>query len=473
MLNLTSKIQVADHMDWKKIKWYLKYYSQYFPFTLNTIVGFIAIYFAYRLLYQPLPDDTPTSFLPFIVLMGKLVFWFIIALVLLSLLSTTATWIYYLLLQKKEGNNLQVEFATEQRKGKRNRLFLSSTINGARRPLLGFIKGRLVYDNYEMTEKFGLLSAQKEKDRFWRKAITGRNRILLPDIKEYKVQGGFVFFEDMLRIFSLAVPQQIQNSFYQPPVLKEDDERDVYPKETETLDIRIDQLRRVDGELHNYKDFESGDDVRRIVWKVYAKNRELVVRVPERFEPFASHLYFYASFFASGKAKWLGDAYMKEMLNYYKNYIWTVYDALTEKEWALRYIPDQNFAIPEHLEEHDKNARIISNSSWQTERPLIKYFNPKKGAVLCISSFTDLEELNEILEECNAATVVYFVKTSKVFRQIVPWNLFKRLILLPPKDRLNKLRNSWIFSPMRPQVHKREKAIVELLKKSNVTYAEL
>lgn len=460
-------------MNWKKVRWYIKYYSQYFPFTLNTLVAFLAIYLAYSLLYQPLPDDTPTSFLPFIILMGKLVFWFIMAMVLLSLLSTIGTWLYFLYLQKGEGNNLQVAFATEQKKGKRNRLYLTSTINGARKPILGFIKGRLLYDGFEMTEKFGLLSAHKEKDSFWRKAITGRNKVLLPDIKEYKVQGGFVFFEDMLRLFSLAVPQQVQNSFYQPPVLKKDDERDVYPKETETLDIRIDQLRRVDGELHNYKDFESGDDVRRIVWKVYAKNRELVVRIPERFEPFASHLYFYASFHATGKVKWLGEAYAKEMLNYYKNYIWTVYDALTQKEWALRYLPDQNFTIPDHIEEEEKSARIISNSQWQMDKPLSKYFNPKKGAVLCISSFTDPDELEQLLEECDAATVVYFVKTSKVFRQIVAWNLFKRLVFLPPKDRLNKLRNNWIFSPMRRQVLKREKKLVGILNKSNVTHAEL
>ncbi len=460
-------------MSWQKIKWHIRYYAQYLPFTLNSLLVLLAGYFAYRLLYRPLPDDTPTSFLPFILLMGKVVFWFLTALILLSLLSTVGTWLYYLLLKRKEGHELQIDFNTEQRTGKPNRLFLKASLKGVRRPVLGFVKARLMYDDYEMTEKFGLLSAEREKNSFWRKAISGKNKLLLPDIKEYKVQGGFVFFEDMLRLFSLAIPQPIQNSFYQPPVLKEQDDRDVYPKETETLDVRIDELRKVEGELHNYKDFESGDDIRRIVWKVYAKNRELVVRIPERFEPFASHLYFYASFHADIAGKWIGEGYMKEMLNYYKNYVWTVYDALTNKEWEMRFIADQEFTLAEHMNEQQKSARIISNSSWQTDRTLTKYFNPRKGAVLCISSFTNPNELEEILEACDAGTVVYFIKTSRVFRQFVPWNLIKRLILLPPKDRLNKLRNKWIFSSLRLQVLKREKKLIEILEKSNVAHTTL
>src|SRR5690606_39221073 len=121
---------------------------------------------------------------------------------------------------------------------------------------------------------------------------------------------------------------------------------------------------------------EAGDDVRRIVWKVYARNRELVVRVPELFEPYASHLYFYASFEAAVKKQWTGDGYLTEMLNYYKNRVWTVYDTLAKNEWELRYIPDQQFQIPELGNEAERVARTISNSEWQQDLPVSTYFNP-------------------------------------------------------------------------------------------------
>jgi hypothetical protein len=250
-------------------------------------------------------------------------------------------------------------------------------------------------------------------------------------------------------------------------------DEEVYPKKTENLDVRIEQLRRVEGEYLNYKDFESGDDVRRIVWKVYAKNRELVVRVPELYEPYASHLYFHASFNVAVKNSWLQEDYLKEMLNYYKNCIWTVYDTLSKKEWEVRYIPDQQFAIPDQLSAAEMTSRIISNSSWHQDKSLHQYFNPKTGAVLCISSFADPEELEELLERCDSSTVIYFVKTSNTLRSFAALNLLSRLIFLPPQDRRSKLRTRWTFSPIRLQVEKREKKIEVILGKSSVKWGIL
>jgi hypothetical protein len=156
------------------------------------------------------------------------------------------------------------------------------------------------------------------------------------------------------------------------------------------------------------------------------------------------------------------------MLNYYKNNVWTVYDTLSKKEWALRYIADQQFNIAEHLSDTEKTSRIISNSDWGNGKILNQYFNPRHGTVLCISSLTDTEELENLLDRCDGSTVIYFVKLSKVFRQFAMWTWFKRLLLLPPKDRLNKLRATWIFSTLRLQILKREKAIEALLNNSNV-----
>jgi hypothetical protein len=447
-----------------------RYYFQYFPFTINTFLCAVVAFFAYRLLYKPIPKKTedPSPFLPFILLMAKLAFWFAVGLVAVSVASTLLSWFHYLWIRKKKNTLLKVQFTTETRDNGKSRLFLNAQLDGATRPLLGFVKGRLFYDNYDATDLFSLLSNKRKEKSIWRAAITGKSRLLLPDIKEYELKGGFVFFQDMLHLFSLAVFQPVAGQFYQPPVLKEEDDADVYPKKTENMDVRIEQLRRVEGEYLNYKDFESGDDVRRIVWKVYAKNRDLVVRIPELYEPYASHLYFYASFYAEVNAQWLAEGYLKEMLNYYKNHVWTVLDTLSKKEWEMRYVPDQQFNVPEPASVTEKNARVISNSQWQKDWALNEYFNPKKGAVLCISSFTDPHDLKNLLERCDASTVIYFIKCSQVFRHFAAWSLLKRLVFLPPQDRLNKLRTRWVFSPMRFQIAKREKEIEELLKKSNV-----
>ncbi len=458
----------------KQLKWRIYYLLQYFPFTLNTLFSAFAVWAAYKILYRPVPKgDAPSPFLPFVILMGKLAFWFALSLLLLSVLSTFGSYFYFLWLRGRKGTAMKIDFVRDTNPKKKDRLYLVAGLEGVFRPVLGFIKGRLYYDDNVMTDRFALLTDKRKQGSLRRKGISGKSRMYLPDIKEYDLKGGFIYFQDMLHIFSLTASQPINGHFYQPPVLKGETDAEVYPRKTEDMEVRIEQLRRVDGEYLNYKDFESGDDVRRIVWKVYAKNRELVVRTPEMFEPYASHLYFHASFFAPVKAQWLAGGYMKEMLNYYKNCVWTVYDTLRKKEWDVRYLPDTAVNLPEQLSEQERTARIISNSDWHTEPGLLQYFNPKTGAVLCISSFVDVNELEELLERCDAATVVYFIKVSGILRSYAPLRWISRLIFLPPEDRLSRLRARWLFSPIRYQVLKNEQEIEKTLNKSGVTVGVL
>lgn len=460
-------------MNRKQLKWRLYLAWQYFPFTLNTLLCAVAAWAAFKILYKPLPKgEDPSPFLPFVILMGKLTVWFLASLIFMSILSTFVSYFYFLWLRHRKGTQLDVRFYEDDRPGKRKRMYLEAALAGAIRPFLGFVKGRLWYDNDVMTDSFALLTNRRKQNSFKRTAIAGKSRLYLPDIKEYELKGGFVYFQDMLHLFSLAVSQPLSGHFFKAPVLQEQEEKDASPKKTDTMDVRIDQLRRVEGEYLNYKDFESGDDVRRIVWKVYARNRELVVRVPEMYEPYASHLHLYISFYAAVKPALLGNAYMKEMLNYYKNCTWTVYATLVQKEWGIRYLPDQSFSVHEP-DEQAATARIISNSGWHRDRPLLGYFDPRTGSVLCISSFTDPKELDEVLEKCDKSTVIYFVRTSAVLRSFAPAHWLARILFTPPADRLSRLRARWALSPLRRRVLRQEKEIVQLLQQHDVTWAEL
>jgi hypothetical protein len=156
------------------------------------------------------------------------------------------------------------------------------------------------------------------------------------------------------------------------------------------------------------------------------------------------------------------------MLNYYKNSIWTVYDTLSKKEWEMRFIPDQQFSVPENLAASERTARTISNSIWQTEHPLNRYFNAKQGTVLCISSLTDPRELQHVLGQSDNGTVIYFVQLSNTFRHFAPLTWLKRIIFLSPEDRLSRLRGRWTFSTLRIQIQRNEKEIKRLLDSSDV-----
>lgn len=459
-------------MNWKSLRKRLRYYLQYVPITLNAVITAVALWLSFRAIRpgDTAKGDAVSSFRPLILLMGKTALWFVVALISFSVLTTFICWLYYLWLQRKQGHQLEFDF---KEAGKNKGLWLETLLRKARRPFLGFIKGRLLYDNYGMTDKFILASNRRKPQQFWREGVSGKSLLQLPDIREYAVQGGVIYFEDMLQLFSLPVKQRTKGHFYQAPQQVPIDNRDALPRKTEQTDTRIDQLRKVEGEYLNYKSFESGDDVRRIVWKVYAKNRELVVRIPEIFDPYASHIYFYASFHTMLKAALGDNAFAAEMLNYYKERVWTAFDTLAGKEWEVKYIPDQELQIPEQLNERVFVQRVISNSAWQKDRELTGYFETRYGSVLCISSFNEPEEVKTLLEQCSSDTVIYYVRLSETFRNFLPWTWLKRIFVLSPEDRLKRIRSRWLLSPLRLQLLKREKKLERILENSEVIVGKL
>ena len=89
-------------MNRKLIKWKVRYYWQYFPFTLNTVLCAIVVWAAWKLLYKPMVKGEDVSpLMPFIILMGKMVLWFMAGLILLSVLSTFVSYFYYLWLKSR------------------------------------------------------------------------------------------------------------------------------------------------------------------------------------------------------------------------------------------------------------------------------------------------------------------------------------------------------------------------------------
>jgi len=194
------------------------------------LAAWLAWYWLYKANKPAAGDEVVNNFRPFILLMGKIAVWFLAIGIGLSVLSALLTWAYFLYLRSKGNTGLQLSFDTQSKEGRKPRLFMNARIEGAFRPVLGFVKGRLFYDDHHLTDKFPLISNQREGQSLWRKAIRGRSRLALPDIKEYQLRGGFVYFEDMLHLFSFAAAQPLGGQFYQPPVLTKSDDKEVAPK---------------------------------------------------------------------------------------------------------------------------------------------------------------------------------------------------------------------------------------------------
>jgi hypothetical protein len=447
-----------------QLKKRVRIYAQWIPFTGNTLIFAIIYWALFRFLHQPITkENTSDAQLPFVRLMGAFVAWLFIGLVLLSVLSSLIAWLHFLWLRQKNKSGLQVHFYTEN-KNDQKRQFIEASLPHSLRPILGFVKARLYYDDGQLTDKFAMLSSKLKIKSLLREAIMGKSRIELLDIKEYQIKGGMIFFEDLLNIVSLPVQQNLGGNFYQAPDTLAQTSSEFSPKHSNSMDVRIEQLRKVEGDLLQYKSFEAGDDVRRIVWKVFAKNRALVVRIPERMEPYASKLNFYASFYNSIGKETLYSKYFAEMLNTYKHNVWSIYNALQQKEWQVKYIPDQTFQLSETLAEQERNERIISNSQWQNEYPTSHYFSTKKGTVLVISSLCKANDIAQIMDEADNSLQIFYVPLSQIFKQNVGLHWLSNILFTPAPDRLSGLKSKWIFSPLRRQLIQNEKEIERLLR---------
>jgi hypothetical protein len=452
---LTSKIAFKSRIN---------LFLQWIPFTWNTFFLVILFFVSKHFLYLPInKENASNALLPLIRMMAYFVALLFISVIVLSILSTIFSCLYYLWLRKNKKSLLEINFYSVN-KNNQKKQFLEVILPNVIKPLLGYVKARLVYDDQKLSEPFGLFSAHYKKNSLKRLAITGNNRLELPDIKEYQIKYSILFFEDLFQIISIPIHQKLMGTFYKTPEVFDANIEDVSPKQAETLDIRIDQLKKVEGDLWNYKTFESGDDVRRIVWKVFAKNRDLVVRMPEQMEPYASNLNLYASFYTSINPTIIGTDYFAEMLNYYKKNLWSIFSELLKKELKIKYLPDQEFHLPDNLNESEIVERIISNSVWQQDFRVNNYFSSKKGSVLVISSLSDIKDLQQIVQEADKTIQIIYIPLSKIFHQYLALHWIKSLFFIAAPDRLSKLRRNWIFSPLRRQILKNEKEIEALLK---------
>ena len=440
----------------------LKYYWQFVPFRLNLVLAVVIMWLASRWLHST--ETETNSFQGITMLMAKIALVFSGLIIGLSLLSTCFCFLYFIYQKKKKGSG-SFEIAMDIASYKNDLLRIQTKLPFALKPILGFIKVRLVYDKTHMTDKYIVNDRIKKQFISFNTGLSSKNTLLLPDIKEYSFSHAFIYFEDMLQFFSFAASFKANQVICNLPHSLMQETNDLPPKKTEEETVRIEQLRKVEGELLSYKKFEDSDDVRRIVWKIFAKNKELVVRVPEIMDPFASHIYMYASFFNTQNFSLYPD-YQQVMINRFKNCVWTIYDALSQKEFDVKYQSDQD--ITNRNQDIDNTRYTLALSEWHQNKTLSDYFKPKHGSVLCIHSYTSSAELELIIAASDPQTTIFFIQLSRVFRSHYLLNWFLRIFFKPKADRLSTLRNKWAIHPLKFQTLNKEKVLLSLLKKSDL-----
>ncbi|MBP6456385.1 MAG: DUF58 domain-containing protein [Chitinophagaceae bacterium] len=394
-------------------------------------------------------------------LMIKISIIIILIFIFISFCSTLFCYIYFIIKEKRNPKAIHIAMSIGDEHKNYKNLLIDTELPQTFKPLFGYIKSLFVYNNFEMTDK--LLLNKVHYIPFWRKnlSLQSKNSLTLPDIKEYKFQKSLIFFEDMLHFFSFAVSKQIDTQLVNLPRDQELTNTSIPISSSIENKTRIEKLKKVDGEWIDYKKYEQNDDVRRIVWKIFAKNKELVVRKVETLNPYASLVNLLCSFYFPENLFLVNDDYKNEMMNFYKNCIWSFSEEIKKLELDLNIIFDQQIQVPPTT--LNINAYKISLCEWQNENRIITLNNKKENNLIIINSLIPSKELNLILENIPLNTKLVYVKMSALFEQKKWQNWLKNIFYLSNEDRLSILRSKWYFYPLRKKIMLNEDENEQLL----------
>lgn len=384
----------------------------------------------------------------------------LIGLIAFSLLSAVVTWLYFRHLVKSKSISAHVKLGDGQ-KAEAGWVSLSISVMGnILRPLLGSVQARLIFSHSQISERVVLDVNVPRARHWWRHGIKGSGQTLLHHRGIYDVHHVLISFCDMLGLLSLPCKVPFSQQLFTLPLSREGQNIKAQPNATEDQTHRIDIPKKVEGEYINYKEFEMGDNIQRIVWKIYAKSGQLVVRVPETKDPYASHLYFYVSFFNSLGAD---GAFEKELLNVYKDKIRSLYEAIQRNGYNVRLPHDQEVPKLAGLNERRSELFQIAASNWQRQVSPRSFIKPNQAAFVCLTSLIPASEVDALLKILPASVPLVVVKLSDAIAS--PFKIsIKDIFFRPEKQPADSLRQPWLLSALRRELIKNEKEISGLLK---------
>jgi hypothetical protein len=451
-----------DNSTWRQK---LSYFTLFLPVRMYLLLFAVGTGLAYWWVNTQKPG-VESAFAVVLTLLVKVAAWFVIAILILSLLSVLIPFGLFWWQRKRKQVKVTLNNTHRHKRGQSVQK-MEMTVEPLWQPPFGFLYYRFLYDENQLSPKFSLVPT-KQKLQLFQPKKNGWYNWPLPAIREYDVDKLVVYFEDIFQFFSFSIPVRVDQSFFTKPRETKTPEETLSPKKTEAESVRIEELRKVQGEFLNYKNFEDNDDVRRIVWKIYAKNKELVVRTQEIFDPFASHTYFYCSFFDHIG---MDETPMMQTkgLNYFKNACWSVYIQLKKSGADIRYIPDQDIASQNINGTTEKVEYSVAVSQWQHQQSLVNFVQPQSASVLCVSSLTNPVELSSLLDQTGNSMTVVFVKLTHALKRPVinSWVGWLRWIFLQEEKDSDKTGLiSWRWSNSRKKIRQNEKLISDMLKKS-------
>lgn len=390
----------------------------------------------------------------------KVIFWSTIILVAFSGITLLVSWLIFRARLKSGKLKVSIQL-TGNRTPEAGVVPVEAIISNMLRPLLGTVQVRIIFPEWNISERI-LLDENKRSLFNPFNTVSGKAKLDLHHRGLHEVEEVQVVLTDMLKMICLPVVMHSGNKLLTLPKELKQENFEIFPTATEEQDVRIHIPRRVQGEFLNYKNFESGDDIRRIVWKIYAKNGELVVRIPETRDPYASHVYICPAFYNELISDFDMDA-GKELLNAYKDSLRQVFDAVKKNQYSVKMLKDQEAQMNTGDADVSDDLFFLATAHWQRDNRPAEVFDTSKAAVICLSSAAPVEEIESLIQKLpmHVPVMVFALSTSlgPVFRFS-----FGKIFFKGKPHPLDDVKKSWWISPLRKRLIVNEDRIRQVLR---------
>lgn len=390
----------------------------------------------------------------------KFVFLAFTGLMMLSLFTVLLTWGHFLHLCQRKTIQVRAKLGDGQQAEAGKVSLTIGLVGNLFRPLLGTVKARLVFTEKKLSEAVLLDSSIARPRHWWRQGIIGTGQALLHDRGIYDIQFVLISFCDMLGLLSLPVRLPYTHQLFTLPVSQHPSSVSARPNATEEQTHRIEMPKRVEGEYVNYKEFEMGDNPQRIVWKIFAKSGQLVVRMPETKDPYASHLYFYVSYFSSSDAQ---GVFETELLNVYKDKVRNLFEALQRNGYHVRLPHDQEVPKLAGLSENKSELFQITAARWQNQLTPSAFVKSNNAAFACLTSLVASAEIETLTKNLPPSVPLVVIKLSDAIAS--PFQISLKDVFFKPEAKpADHLQQPWLLSSLRRDLLKNENEISALLK---------
>lgn len=381
----------------------------------------------------------------------------LVALITTALVTALAAWLYFLWQVRKGKVRIDVSLG-DGKQAEAGPVPVRVTLEGpVVRPPLGSLYARLYFSGRGFSNLIRLSENVYVKKSWRRRGVTGVAAVDLFDTRLYDVGQVSLFFYDMLGLISLPATLPVVQQLYTVPRTRQPQPVATQPHATEEQTHRIQIPRRVEGEYINYKEFEPGDNIQRIVWKIYARSGQLVVRIPETRDPYASHVYLYVSYFHGFEP---GGRFDRVLLNHYKHEVRHLLESVAQSGYQVRLPADQEIPKRAGDDRRDPDLFQISACQWHATLEPSQFVQPARAAMVCVSSCVPVEQVKALANRLPPSVPIVLVRVSAAWPSPLRFSL-RHLFFRPERQPGDELRQLWLLSPLRRNLLRNERALQE------------